>query len=53
MVEPSRIIFLIEKTIPPKEDVILLYIGYHSMPKYNTTHVGIWDRVIRPSGAPI
>ena len=37
MVEPSKIIFLISNTIPQKEDIILLYIGYHSIPKLNTT----------------
>ena len=30
---PSKIRFLIENTIPQKEDRILLYIGYHSIPK--------------------
>ena len=28
VVEPSRIIFLIQKTIPQKEDIILVYMGY-------------------------
>ena len=32
VVEPSKIIFLIENTIPQKEDIIF-YIGYHSIPK--------------------
>ena len=31
--EPSKIIFLIYNTIPQKEDIILLCIGYHSIPK--------------------
>ena len=39
VVEPSEIIFLI--TIPPKEDIILLYIGYHNIPNLNTTHLEI------------
>ena len=39
MVEPSKIIFLIQNTIPQKEDIILLYIGYHSIPKQNTTQM--------------
>ena len=33
VVEPSKMIFLISKPIPQKEDIILLYIGYHSTPK--------------------
>ena len=33
MVESSKIIFFIYKTIPQKEDIILLYNGYHSLPK--------------------
>ena len=33
VVEPSKIIFLIYSTIPPKEDISLLYHGYHSIPK--------------------
>ena len=41
MVEPSKIIFFIENTIPPKEDIISLYIGYHSILKQHTTHVGL------------
>ena len=40
VVKPSKTIFLIENTIPQKEDIILLYIGYHSIPKLNTTHLG-------------
>ena len=39
VVEPRKIIFLTENTIPQKEDIILLYIGYHSIPKQNTTHL--------------
>ena len=39
VVEPSKIIFLIEITIPQKEAIILLYIGYHSIPPKNTTHI--------------
>ena len=39
MVEPSKIIFLIYDTLPQKEDRVLLYIGYHSIPEYNTTHM--------------
>ena len=39
MVEPSKIIFLIQNAIPQKEDIILLYIGYHSILKIKTTHV--------------
>ena len=31
VVETHKIIFLIENTIPQKEDIILLYIGYHSI----------------------
>ena len=27
-----------------KEDIILLYIGYHSIPKYNTTRMGLGFR---------
>ena len=49
MVEPSKIMFLIENTIPQKEDTILLYNGYHSIPKESTTqmkvlfqHMGRW-----------
>ena len=33
VVEPSEIIFLFSNIIPQKEDIILLYIGYHSIPK--------------------
>ena len=33
LVEPSKIIFLIKNTIPQKEDRILLYNGYHNIPK--------------------
>ena len=33
VVEPSKIMFLIQDTIPQKEDIILLYIGYHRIPK--------------------
>ena len=33
VVEPSKITFLIQNTIPQREDRILLYIGYHSIPK--------------------
>ena len=33
VVEPSKIIFLIENTIPQKENRILLYSEYHSIPK--------------------
>ena len=34
VVEPSKIIiFLREIIMPQKEDIILLYIGYHSIPK--------------------
>ena len=40
MVEPSKIRFDILNTIPQKEEMILLYIGYHSIPKLNTTHLG-------------
>ena len=39
MVKPSKTIFLLENTIPQKEDIILLYIGYHSIPKSNATHL--------------
>ena len=44
VVEPSKIIFLIQNTIPQKED-IYIYIGYHSIPQKNTTHMGLgaWD----------
>ena len=33
VVEPSKIIFLTKSTIPQKEDIILLYNGYHCIPK--------------------
>ena len=33
VVEPSKIISLIQNTVPQKEDRILLYNGYHSIPK--------------------
>ena len=33
VVKPSEILFIISKTIPQKEDKILPYIGYHSIPK--------------------
>ena len=33
VVEPSKIIFPIYDTIPQKEDIILFYNGYHSIPK--------------------
>ena len=33
VVKPSKIRFLIQHTIPQKEDIILLYNGYHSIPK--------------------
>ena len=39
VVEPSKIIFLIKNTIPQKDDIILLYIGYSSIPQKNTTHL--------------
>ena len=32
VVKPSKIIFLIYNTIPQKVDIILLYIGYHTIP---------------------
>ena len=32
-VEPSKIIFFIVNSIPQKEDIVLIYIGYHSIPK--------------------
>ena len=35
MVEPSKITSLVQNTIPQKEDVILLFIGYHSIPSLN------------------
>ena len=38
VVEPSKIMFLIKDTIPQKEFMILLYIGYHSI--YSWTSVG-------------
>ena len=44
MVEPSKILFLIQNTIPQKEDIILLYIGYNSIPKENTIHVGTMEK---------
>ena len=37
VVKPSRIRF-------QKEDIILLYIGYHSIPKLNTTHFCPFER---------
>ena len=37
VVEPSKIIFLKYNALPQKDDVILLYIGYHSIPKLHTT----------------
>ena len=49
LVEPSKIIFFIQNTIPQKEDIILLYIGYHSIPEENTTQMGF--RVHRFSGS--
>ena len=33
VVKPSKILCLISDTIPSKEDMILLFIGYHSIPK--------------------
>ena len=39
VVKPSKIMSLILNTIDQKEDIILLYIGYHSIPKENTTHM--------------
>ena len=33
VVEPSKIVLLVYYTRPQKEDTILLYIGYHSIPK--------------------
>ena len=42
VVEPSKIIFLTLKYYSQKEDIILLYenyIGYHSIPKQNTTQL--------------
>ena len=33
VVEPSKIIFLLQNTSTQKEDIILLCIGYHSIPK--------------------
>ena len=33
VVEPGKIMFLTENTKPQKEDIILLYSGYHSIPK--------------------
>ena len=33
MVKPSKIVFHILHDVPYKEDIILLYIGYHSIPK--------------------
>ena len=33
VVEPSKIEFLIKKDYTSKKDIILLYIGYHSIPK--------------------
>ena len=41
MVEPSKIIFPLQNTIPQKEDRILLYFGYHSIPPKNTTHLSL------------
>ena len=35
-----RLYSLYKITIPQKEDRILLYKGYHSIPKENATHVG-------------
>ena len=32
-VEPSKIMFLILKYYTQKEDMILLYVGYHTIPK--------------------
>ena len=46
VVEPSKIIFLIQNSIPQKEDIILLYNGYHSIPKLHTAYMvylaGAW-----------
>ena len=33
VVKPGKIRFLLQKTIPQKEDRILLFIGYHNIPK--------------------
>ena len=33
-----RVVFDFIKHLPQKEEIILLYSGYHSIPKYNTTH---------------
>ena len=33
VVKTSKIMFLIQNTIPQKEDILLLYNGYHSSPK--------------------
>ena len=41
VVEPNKNIFLMQNNIPKREDIILLYIGYDSIPKLNTTHMGI------------
>ena len=53
VVEPSKIIFLIKNTIPQKEDIILLYIGYHSIPKLNTTHMWFWWLFCRVRGVAV
>ena len=46
VVEPSKSMFLVYNTIPQKEDRILLYIGYHSIPQENTTQLfSVWVRV--------
>ena len=41
VVKPSKIIFLIENTIPQKEGIILLYNGYHSIPQIKYYSVGV------------
>ena len=39
VVEPIKSIFLVSNAIPKKEDVILLLIWYHDLPKENTAQL--------------
>ena len=51
LVKPSKIIFPIKDTLPQKEGIILLYIEYHSIPKYNITHLDVHGKC-KPSDSP-
>ena len=50
VVKPSKIIFPMYKTIPQKEDRILLYIGYHSIPKLEYCSDGLYPKFPSKSG---